>query len=252
MMLRVKGVSFRYRSVPVLEDICFDVNEGELLTILGPNGVGKSTLLKCLNGILKPQSGCILIENDNLLKLHTLEIARRLGYVAQKSESARLTAFDAILLGRRPHIRWSVTEHDLRIVNAAIQRLNLEELSLRYVDEMSGGEFQKVCIARALVQEPKVLLLDEPTASLDLKNQLEILKLIKKVVIEHTISAVMSMHNLNTALRYSDKFLFLKHGTIFAAGKRHDITAEVIEAVYGVHVAIEHYQGHPIIIPVDS
>jgi len=250
MMLSVNEVSFQYRSVPVLEAVNFKVVCHEVVSILGPNGVGKTTLLKCMNAILKARQGAIYIDGENVLDLPSMEIARRIGYVAQKSETSRTTVFDAILLGRRPHIVWKVTEHDLRLTNAAIMRLNLQKLSLRYINELSGGELQKVSIARALVQEPRVLLLDEPTSSLDLKNQIEILQTIREVIATHEVSAVMTMHNLNMALRFSDKFIFLKDGTVFAAGGPDMITPDIIETVYGVPVEIETHRGAPVVIPM--
>jgi iron complex transport system ATP-binding protein len=250
MMLQVNGVSFQYKSIPVLDNIHFNISCHEVVAILGPNGVGKTTLLKCMNAILKPQSGTIAIEGENILSLGPMEIARRLGYVAQKSESSRTTVFDAILLGRRPHIVWRISDHDLLITQAAIHRLNLDHLSLRFINELSGGELQKVSIARALVQEPKVLLLDEPTSSLDLKNQIEILQTVREVAATHDVSAVMTMHNLNMALRYSDKFIFLKGGSVFAAGGPDIITPETIQAVYDVSVEIKNYQGAPVVIPL--
>ncbi|HNV39025.1 MAG TPA: ABC transporter ATP-binding protein, partial [Methanoculleus sp.] len=204
MILEVDGVAFTYRSAPVIREVTFGVRPHQILAILGPNGVGKTTLLKCMNAILKPKAGSIFVDEIDLLRADRMEIARKVGYVPQRCEAGRLTAFDAILLGRRPHIRWDVTEADLRIVEAAIRMLDLEALSLRYIDEMSGGELQKVSIARALVQEPRVLLLDEPTSSLDLKNQLEILGIVRSVVTDHDVAAVMTMHDLNMALRYAD------------------------------------------------
>lgn len=123
---------------------------------------------------------------------------------------------------------------------------------MRYIDQMSGGELQKVSIARALVQEPQLLLLDEPISSLDLKNQIQILKLIRQVVKGHAIAAVMTMHNLNMALRFADKYLFLKDGAIHAAGKAKEVEAETIAAVYGVPVEIHIHKGYPMVIPVDS
>ncbi len=250
MILEVDGVAFDYRSRAVIRDIRFNVQPNEVLAILGPNGVGKTTLLKCMNAILKPRLGAILVEGEDVLKLDQMEIARRLGYVPQRSETGRLTAFDAILLGRRPHIRWNVSERDIRIVEAAIKRLNLGDLALRYIDEMSGGELQKVSVARALVQEPRVLLLDEPTSNLDLKNQIEILTIVREAVSGHDVSAVMTMHDLNLAIRYSDKFIFLKDGVIHAAGGEEVVTAEIIEAVYGVPVAVERFNGFQVVIPM--
>lgn len=249
MILEVDGVEFQYRSNEVLKDIEFHLKRNEILSILGPNGVGKTTLLKCMNAILKPKRGTILIEEENILKLEQIEIARRLGYVPQRCDSGRLTAFDAILLGRMPHMKWNLSTEDVMLVEATIKKLHLEELALRYIDELSGGEVQKVGIARAIAQNPKLLLLDEPTSSLDLKNQLEILNIIRDFVKKENISAIMTMHDLNLALRYSDKFLFLKNGTIFASGSVEDITPEIIEEVYGVPVTIQNYNDVAVVIP---
>jgi iron complex transport system ATP-binding protein len=252
VIIAVDNVAFDYRSKPVLSDVKFELGRSEVLSILGPNGVGKTTLLKCMNSILKPKEGTVLVGGEDVLSLDQLEIARKIGYVPQRCETGRLTAFDAILLGRRPHIRWNISESDLLIVNAAIRRLELADLSLRYIDEMSGGELQKVSIARAIVQEPRILLLDEPTSSLDLKNQIEILGIISEVVRGHDVAAIMTMHDLNLALRYSDKFIFLRDGRIHAAGGREVVTPETIEEVYGIPVIVERYNGFPIVIPLDG
>ncbi|MBI9078451.1 MAG: ABC transporter ATP-binding protein [Pseudodesulfovibrio sp.] len=249
MSLNVIGVDFTYNSQPVLSEVDFQLEGGELLAILGPNGVGKTTLLKCINAIHKPSSGAVMVEGRDVLSMRPDEIALGIGYVAQKNETARLTVFDAVLMGRKPHIRWKVGDHDLKIVESAIRRLHMEKLSLRHIDQLSGGEMQKVAIARALVQEPRLMLLDEPTSSLDLKSQIDILTLLRRVVDEHKISAIMTMHDLNTALRYADKVLFLKDGTIHSTGPACDVTSEVIEEVYGLPVHIHHVHGHPLIVP---
>ncbi|MFP4481961.1 MAG: ABC transporter ATP-binding protein [Thermovirgaceae bacterium] len=250
MILSVNNVRFSYKSRPVLNRVSFALKRNELLAILGPNGVGKTTLLKCINAVLRPQGGAILVADRDLLSLSRMEIARYIAYVAQKTEAGRLTAFDAILLGRRPHIRWKVGGNDLKKVDAIIKTFGLEDLSLRFLDEMSGGELQKVSIARALVQEPEVLLLDEPTNSLDLKNQQEILETIRHIVTGHGMAAVMTMHDLNSALRFADKALFMKNGEIYAASERAEITPEVVEAVYGLPVTIEQVCGHPVVMPL--
>ncbi|MDG6244634.1 MAG: ABC transporter ATP-binding protein [Methanolobus sp.] len=250
MILDVNGVEFNYRSKEVLSNIKFHLKKNEILAILGPNGVGKTTLLKCMNSILKPKSGTIMIEEQDVLKLEQIEIARRLGYVPQRCEPARLTAFDAILLGRMPHIKWNISAEDVMLVEDVIKRLKLEDLALRYIDELSGGELQKVGIARALAQNPKLLLLDEPTSSLDLRNQLDILDIVRDVVKNEDVSAIMTMHDLNLAFRYADKFLFLKNGTIFAAGSIADISPQIIEEVYGVPVTIQNYHNVAVVIPV--
>ena len=252
MILNVNDVSFTYKSRNTLKHINFSVKQGELTVILGPNGVGKTTLLKCLNGILSPQKGEILVKGENIRAMNIKEIATQISYVAQQSESARITVFDAVLMGRRPHINYRVSKDDLKKVDAVIRHLNLSHLSLKYLNEMSGGELQKVCIARALVQQTDLLLLDEPTASLDLKNQTHILGLIRHIIKDHNMAAVMTMHDLNAAMRYADKYIFLKDTTIYSAGNIRDITPEMVADVYGVQVDIINHNGFPIIIPVDD
>jgi iron complex transport system ATP-binding protein len=249
MILSIDGIKFKYNGRPVLEDVTFEVQKGEVVAILGPNGVGKTTLLRCINGILKPSSGAVLVENENVLRLDAMAVARRIGYVAQSQTPGKLTAFDAILMGRRPHIRFRISKKDLQIVDGAIKSLYLEKLAMRDIDRMSGGELQKVAVGRALVQEPKLLLLDEPTSNLDLKNQVEILKLIRRVVREHAVCAVMTLHDLTTALRFADKCLFLKNGGIHAAVAPQEVTADIIKEVYDIAVEIHYHKGFPLVIP---
>ncbi len=249
MILNVDELKFMYRNKGILDEIAFSINEGEIVAILGPNGVGKTTLLKCLNRILVPKQGVVSVCGDMIDSLELMEIARRIGYVPQRVETGRLTGFDAVLLGRRPHIGWDVSEKDLRIVESAFRTFGINHLRLHYIDEMSGGELQMIAIARAFVQEPKILLLDEPTSALDLKNQIEILHRINSIVEEHNIAVVMTMHDLNTALRYADRFILLKDQSIHICGDRSVITADEIEAVYGVPVMIGELAGVTCVIP---
>ncbi len=252
MFFNVSDLTFSYKGQMVLEKIGFTVNQGETTAILGPNGVGKTTLLKCLNRILLPRKGKILVKGKDLRTLGTRDIAKTISYVAQKSQAARVTGFDAVLMGRTPHVRRKASTLDLKKTDAVIRRLGLSDLSLKTLDCMSGGEVQKICIARALVQETDILLMDEPTASLDLKNQTRILGLIRHIVKEHRISAVMTLHDLNAAMRYADRYIFLKEGTIYSAGKVEDITPEMVADVYGLKVDITRHRGLPLVVPLDQ
>jgi iron complex transport system ATP-binding protein len=249
--LKVRDVEFSYNNdQSVLNNIQMTVGVNEVLTILGPNGVGKTTLLKCINGLLKIRTGTIMIDEEELREMSRTEIAKRIGYVPQRADVSKVTVFDSVLLGRKPHITWDVSSKDVQIAKDVVSRLGLDELSLKYIDEISGGELQKVQIARALVQEPKVLLLDEPTSSLDLCNQHRIMAALVDVVKKNDLTAIMTMHDLNLAMQYSDKFIMLKHGKIFAAGGHEVITPENIEAVYDLQVSVANYMGRPIIIPI--
>jgi len=252
VILQAKDVSFGYNGRKVLDDVRFSVSPGEIMVILGPNGAGKTTLLRCINNILKPTGGAVWVDGRKVTGMSPQQIAHRVGYVAQQQSAGRLTVFDAILMGRRPHIQWRVSDEDLRIVDGAIKSLSLQSLAMRYIDQVSGGELQKVAIGRALVQEPKLLLLDEPTSNLDLRNQLEILRLLRQAIQEHGLAAVMTMHDLNMALRFADKYLFLKNGRIFDVGRPEEISAETVEAVYGVAVEIHRNNGHPLVVPVEE
>lgn len=248
----MENISFNYKSCDVLKDATFQIKRQELLAILGPNGVGKTTLLKCINRILEPAGGTVSIQDQLVSSMSIQEIARNIGYVSQKDQAGKITAYDTILMGRKPYLTWrGLQQSDYDLVNNVIHRLELEPLALRSIDQMSGGELQKVSIARALVQEPEVLLLDEPTSALDLRNQLELLGLIREVVDSHDLITVMILHDLNTALRYADKCLFMKEGTIHAALTPKEVTAEIIEEVYGVKAELGTIAGFPVVYPIE-
>ncbi|MDD4811073.1 MAG: ABC transporter ATP-binding protein [Methanobacterium formicicum] len=242
-------VEFSYGNVPVLRDVNFEVQKGDFISILGVNGSGKSTLMKCINRILSFKDGIILVEDRDLKEMKNIEIAQKIGYVPQNSETGYITVFDAVLLGRKPYIKWDVSRGDIELTEKVLKVMGLEDYSLRYINELSGGELQKVVIARALVQEPQILLLDEPTSDLDLKNQLEVMKIIKDVSSTQKIASVVVMHDINLALRYSDKFIILKDGQVFTTGGKEVITPEIIKETYGVDVHVTNYEGIPVVIP---
>ncbi len=170
--------------------------------------------------------------------------------MAQISETAKTTVFDSVLLGRKPHFEWDITERDIRLAGRVLHLLGLDELALKYVDEISGGEYQLVQIARVLVQQPKVILLDEPTSNLDLSNQHMIMHLIRNIVKKNHMAAIMVIHDLNLAIRHSDKFILMKQGMVFAAGGHEVITPDNIKAVYNIDAYVESVRGIPVVIPV--
>ncbi|QRN84115.1 ABC transporter ATP-binding protein [Chloroflexota bacterium] len=250
MILSVEKVDFAYPSRPVLQDITFNVQRGEFVALLGTNGTGKTSLLKCINHILEPQSGGVLIESQPVLELTRRILAQKIGYVEQQRQGNRMTVFDAVLMGRKPYINWDATRKDLEIVSQVLNRMNLTDYSLRYLDELSGGELQKIFIARALAQQPEVLLMDEPTSSLDLRNQIEVLKIARQICHSEGIAVIAAMHDINQALRYADRYILLKDGQIFTAGDKTIMTPENLQAVYGVEVAVEEYNGDKVVIPL--
>ena len=250
MKLKVDGIRFSYNSHPVLSEISFSLDRGQVMCVLGVNGAGKSTLLKCLNRILKPQSGSVLVEGEDLLLMNQEHVARRMGYVPQRHPETRLKVFEAVLMGRKPHIRWTLTGDDYTLVETIIGQMGITHLAMRPVSDLSGGEIQKVIIARALAQSPAILLLDEPTSNLDLKNQLEVMALIRRIVDSRGLSAVIAIHDLNTAIRFADSFLFLKDRRVHAVCRRKDLTPEIIRQVYDVEVTLRGVGGQTVMVPV--
>jgi iron complex transport system ATP-binding protein len=250
MILTVQGIRFHYPGRPVLEGASFAVEKGEVLAILGTNGTGKTTLLKCLNRILTPAAGTVLINDEPTSAFSRNALARKMGYVEQQRSGSRATVFNTVLLGRKPYIRWDITQSDMAIAAQALETLGLEAYALRYLDELSGGELQKVVIARALAQEPEILLMDEPTSSLDLRNQLEVLNLVRQISRNRGIAAVLAMHDLNLAIRFADRFILLKDKTIYAAGGSEVMTPENIEAVYAVPVTVAVHNGSRVVVPL--
>jgi len=250
MFFEVNGINFSYRSRQILNGVSFAVKEDDLVSILGPNGVGKTTLIKCINKVLTPDAGSVFMEGADIHRMSKKDIAKNIGYVAQRSETSKTTVFDSVLLGRKPHFQWDVTEKDIRLAGRVLHLLGLDGLALKYVDEISGGEYQLVQIARVLVQQPRLILLDEPTSSLDLSNQHMIMHLVRNIVKKNHMAAIMIIHDLNLAIRHSDKFVLMKDGMIYSVGGHEIITPENIKAVYNIEAYVESVRGIPVVIPI--
>lgn len=250
--LQAKDIIFGYDSNPILENVNFEIAPSRLVTIVGPNGSGKSTLIKCIDRIVSPQGGSILIDRKDVTKMNRMDVARYLSYVPQSSVRIFPTnVFDTILMGRRPHIGWLGSEGDEEKVWEVLRLLNIERLAMSNFNELSGGQQQKVLIARALVQEAEVMLLDEPTSNLDIWHQLDVMNIIRDVVKKREITAIMALHDLNLASTYSDRIIMMKKGRIVAAGNPTSvITAENIASVYRVVAAVRSISDRPMIMPL--
>lgn len=247
-MIEVRNISFFHGKRPVLRDVSFDVPPGECVGVLGNNGAGKSTLLTCLNRVRVPASGKVRIDGRDVLAMNREECARLISYVAQKNEAGQSTVFDTVLLGRSPHVGWRTGARDVAVCADMLERLGISHLGMRPLAQLSGGELQKVMLARALVQEPRLLLLDEPTSNLDPRNQHEMLRLVKDMARERQISVIMVIHDLSLALHFCDKFLFVKDGTVFRYGDASIIQEDTLRQVYGIETRIFHVEGRKIAI----
>ena len=248
-MIQVESLSFSYGSHSILRNVSFFLEQGECVAVLGNNGAGKSTLISCISRLRRPSSGSVLIDGVPVSQMTRNELAQQVSYVAQKNELAHTTVFDAVLLGRKPHMKWGPSDVDYDVAEHALRAVGMEDCRLRYMNQLSGGEQQKVMLARAIAQEPKLMLLDEPTSSLDPRNQYESMELIRHCAHDHHIAVLVVIHDLNLALRFCDRFLFLKDGAVFASGGQEAVTSENIQAVYGMEATVEQFDGIPMVIP---
>lgn len=248
-MMEVKNISYHYHGGgEVLKDVNFTLEQGQFLAILGNNGVGKSTLLKCLNKILKADSGELLLDGESILQMSNHQVSQRIAFVSQTVPNTQMTVHDVVMLGRRPYMKWGFTEKDHQIVHSAMDRLNLESLRGRFLNQLSGGERQKVMLARALAQQPKLLLLDEPTSSLDIHNQYQVLEIVRELCHHDGLTAVVVIHDLNLALRFCDRFLLLCQGQVYANGDYRILTPEALKAVYQIDGRVVEVENQKMVL----
>jgi iron complex transport system ATP-binding protein len=242
-MIEVKSISFRYHKDWVLQDVSFRVERGEFVGVVGPNGSGKTTLLKILYRLLYPQQGEVFYELVSLKKMDRRDIAKKVGVVPQETHLLfPFRVMEVVLMGRSPYLGHLLFERemDLEIARKAMEWTNILPLSERPVDELSGGERKRVIIARALAQEPEVILLDEPTANLDIHHQIDFLDLILTLNRERGLTIVMASHDMNMASEFCDRLILLKEGRIYRIGTPEEvITRENIERVYGCEVWVD-------------
>ena len=243
-MLEIKGLSFAYETDKlVLRGVDLSLGDGNVGILLGRNGAGKSTLLKIITGILKPSAGSVLFDGQDLLAMTRRQRAALVAYVPQQIEYGDLTVYQTVLTGRVSYYSVKPSKSDLDVVERVISEMDLSDVSCRNVQELSGGERQKVAIARALAQEPKVLVFDEPTGNLDIANELLIIREARKIAHNKNITVFSSIHDLNQAMVFGDIFFFMKDGYIKFSGSSEVFSTEVIREVYGVDAALVENNG---------
>jgi iron complex transport system ATP-binding protein len=253
-MLQIAELHYRYGARPVLAGVGLSVAAGQIVSLVGPNGAGKSTLLKCINRILPAPHGQLLLQGRPIDQYRRLELARAISYVPQHGGTLLpLQVLDMIEVGRAPHRRLRGGARDRQIVRDVVQCLGLEPLAFRFVGELSGGERQRALIARALVQEAQLMLLDEPTVGLDLHHQLEVMSIVRAVTQERGVAALITMHDLALAARFSDRLVMLHQGRVHAQGPwREVLSADNLRAVYGVTAVVGTDQGLPYVVPQEA
>jgi iron complex transport system ATP-binding protein len=245
--LELLSASLGYADHPVLRQVSLRVEPGEVLAVVGPNGVGKSTLIKAASGALPPLSGEVRINGQDLRSLRPAARARLVSVVPQATDlPGSFLALDVVLMGRTPYLRWLENEGalDQEAAQLAMQRTELAELAERPVGELSGGEQQRVLIARALAQQAPVMLLDEPTAHLDLRHQDQVLRLVRELARERSLAVLLALHDLNLVARFADRVALLSNGGVRALGKPEEVlTPDGLAEVYGMRI---HVMPHPV------
>ena len=249
-MLKCENLQFRYSRTgdPVLNGASLELEQGQIGIVLGKNGSGKTTLFKNILGIHSPKSGKLRFDGENLLKMPRRERARRIAYVPQDIRFGDLSVFDSILMGRISHFGMKAGHDDYIAVEKIIADMGLESFASRNVENLSGGERQKIAIARAMAQEPKLMIFDEPTGNLDIANEQLIIEEAKKLAREKNISILSSLHDLNQALYFGDKFFFIKDGVIRYTGGNEIVTEDVIKDIFDIDVKIVELDGQKVIL----
>jgi iron complex transport system ATP-binding protein len=254
-MLDIQSLSVGYPNHDVLRDVSITVKRGEILAVVGPNGVGKSTLIRAVSGINLIQSGRVCVDGQDVTRLSVQQRARFMAVVPQARElPATFSVYQTVLLGRTPYLSWlgKAGTHDHAVVSLSLERADLAEMAERRIGELSGGEQQRVLLARALAQDTPILLLDEPTTHLDLQHQSNLLNLVRLLAQEKNLCVLMVLHDLNLAGLYADRIALMANGGVYASGKPAEVlTSANLSSVYHVPVeVIPHPEyGTPLVLP---
>ena len=247
-MLKVKDLHFRYGSAPVLRGASLELKQGEVGILLGKNGSGKTTMFKNILGIEKPKSGEITFDGESLLKMNRRDRARRIAYVPQHIHFGDLSVFDSVLMGRVSYFGMKASREDYQVVENILRDMQLLDFANRSAEALSGGEKQKIAIARAMAQEPKLMIFDEPTGNLDIANEQLIIEEARKLARQKNISVLSSLHDLNQALSFGDKFFFLVDGVVKYTGGREIVTPEILKDTFDVDLRIREIDGQTVVL----
>lgn len=253
--LAVSDLRCSYGKVQVLSGVDIEpVARAHVTAVVGPNAAGKSTLFKCIAGLLR-HSGTVLVDGTSTASMRAADLSRRVAYLPQEVPvHAVLTVFEAVLLARRQAGSWRVSDDDLERVDRTLRSIGIDDLAMRYLNELSGGQRQLVSVAQALVRDAAVMLLDEPTSNLDLQRQLEVLALVRAHAGAHGSAVWITLHDLNLASRYADQIVVLNGGRIHSAGRPQGVmTEEMLREVYGVNAYVTvHDDGVPQVHAIES
>jgi len=251
----LENVSLSYWRSPVVKDMNLEIKPGQVIGLVGPNGCGKSTLIKAMSRVIASQSGRILINGRNIIEIKRIELARLIGVVPQiPLLPSTFTGFEIVLMGRNPHLGMlqHETKKDIDIAWQAMDKISIQHLAQRRIGQLSGGEIQSIVIARVLAQQTQAILLDEPTANLDIGRQIEILDLVKELCLKDSLTVVIALHELNLAAQYCDRLVLIDKGKIYCQGKPKEvITEDNIKQVYGSgsYIFTHPLSGLPVVLP---
>jgi iron complex transport system ATP-binding protein len=240
-MVRAENICYTLKNGrKILDDVSFELKKGEICGIIGPNGAGKTTLMKIMAGVLKPASGSVCVGGCCVGSMKRRETAQKIAYLPQTTHAVPCSVYDSVLIGRKPYMTWNPKPEDHGMTDDVMNELGIGHMKDKCVTELSGGEFQKTLIARALVQNADVLMLDEPINHLDVRNQVEIMETAENITRSRNLATLIVLHDLNLAVRYADRILLLENGSTLYFGDKSGISEEHLTSAYKIPIAIRN------------